>query len=236
MSVGYGHIITLCYANQYYRQPFRRCALRVLSASNPPISISSRRINTLPRCLPKRILHQKFPSLLQRRFASEEAQTQSEPEADGATEAQHGDNSIAAASQEQAEPEYEEPALEDSQLGDPALGESQPEHPEWAASSDIAESASNAVEQISESGRAAAEGASNIAAGAADSLGLKESISQADYNKPSSFGSQSPKSNIVYVGNLFFDATDEDLKKEFGKCGEVVGTSIKTDARGLSRG
>ena len=182
------------------------------------------------------MLNQKSPSLLQRRFASEEAQTQSEPEADGATEAQHGDNSIAASSQEQVGPEHGELAPEVSPLGDPAPGESQPEHPEPAASSGITESASNAAEQISESGRAAVEGASNIAASAAGSFGLNQSISQADYIKPSAFGQQNPRSSTVYVGNLFFDATDEDLKKEFGKCGEVVSTNIKMDGRGLSRG
>ena len=40
----------------------------------------------------------------------------------------------------------------------------------------------------------------------------------------------------VYVGNLFFDVTENDLGKEFGRYGEVKKTRLIRDARGLSKG
>ena len=44
-----------------------------------------------------------------------------------------------------------------------------------------------------------------------------------------------PKETI-YVGNLFFDVTAEDLKKEFSRFGPVASAKIVCDSRGLSRG
>jgi RNA recognition motif-containing protein len=40
----------------------------------------------------------------------------------------------------------------------------------------------------------------------------------------------------VYVGNLLFDITGEDLQREFGQYGNVKSTVVATDARGLSKG
>ncbi|CAI7668950.1 unnamed protein product [Penicillium crustosum] len=40
----------------------------------------------------------------------------------------------------------------------------------------------------------------------------------------------------VYVGNLFFDVTAEDLRKQFEKFGAVENAMIVHDARGLSKG
>ncbi|CRL24752.1 Nucleotide-binding, alpha-beta plait [Penicillium camemberti] len=40
----------------------------------------------------------------------------------------------------------------------------------------------------------------------------------------------------VYVGNLFFDVTAEDLRKQFEKFGAVENVMIVHDARGLSKG
>ncbi len=45
----------------------------------------------------------------------------------------------------------------------------------------------------------------------------------------------SPKPT-VYVGNLFFDVTEEDLTKEFSRFGQVDLARIIRDARGLSKG
>lgn len=44
-----------------------------------------------------------------------------------------------------------------------------------------------------------------------------------------------PKST-VYVGNLFFDVTAEDLRKQFENFGVVENALIVHDARGLSKG
>lgn len=40
----------------------------------------------------------------------------------------------------------------------------------------------------------------------------------------------------VYVGNLFFDVTENDLQKEFSRFGEIKNVRIIRDARGLSKG
>ena len=40
----------------------------------------------------------------------------------------------------------------------------------------------------------------------------------------------------VYVGNLFFDVTAEDLRKHFEKFGAVENALIVHDVRGLSKG
>lgn len=40
----------------------------------------------------------------------------------------------------------------------------------------------------------------------------------------------------VYVGNLFFDVTENDLQKEFSRFGEIKNVRIIRDPRGLSKG
>ena len=49
--------------------------------------------------------------------------------------------------------------------------------------------------------------------------------------------SQVPKEgHQLYIGNLFFDVTEEDLRREFGKHGNVEQAKIVYDNRGLSKG
>lgn len=40
----------------------------------------------------------------------------------------------------------------------------------------------------------------------------------------------------VYIGNLFFDVTENDLNKEFSRFGTIQNTRLIRDARGLSKG
>ena len=49
------------------------------------------------------------------------------------------------------------------------------------------------------------------------------------------FPVNSPKST-VYVGNLFFDITDNDLQQEFSRFGKVQTVRLMRDTRGLSKG
>lgn len=44
-----------------------------------------------------------------------------------------------------------------------------------------------------------------------------------------------PKS-AIYVGNLFFDVSEQDLQTEFSRFGEVESVKIIRDGRGLSKG
>jgi RNA recognition motif-containing protein len=43
-------------------------------------------------------------------------------------------------------------------------------------------------------------------------------------------------SETVYIGNLFYDLTAEDLRKHMEKYGTVINTYIVHDSRGLSKG
>ena len=43
-------------------------------------------------------------------------------------------------------------------------------------------------------------------------------------------------SESIYVGNLLFDITKEDLEREFSEYGNIVKSTIATDARQLSKG
>jgi chemotaxis protein histidine kinase CheA len=52
---------------------------------------------------------------------------------------------------------------------------------------------------------------------------------------PSSFANPSP-TPILYIGNLFFEVTVQQLEQEFSHYGRIVNTRIVSDARGLSKG
>jgi chemotaxis protein histidine kinase CheA len=52
---------------------------------------------------------------------------------------------------------------------------------------------------------------------------------------PSSFANPSP-TPILYIGNLFFEVTVQQLEQEFSRYGRIVNTRIVSDARGLSKG
>ena len=45
-----------------------------------------------------------------------------------------------------------------------------------------------------------------------------------------------PPNNMLYVGNLYYEVTAEQLKRVFSKFGDVESTRIVYDNRGLSRG
>ena len=205
----------------------RRAAFRVLSSSPSSSSISistkSRPLTTLTVPVLRPGVSRAAFLPIQRRFASEEAATQSETEADGATEAQHGDNSTAASSSDV----------------DASKSTSQPE--ETTATSTIQSAADTASNQASAAAQQvgdAAQSASESVTGAAASVGqsLSQAAGFANSERESSESSVGEVSKTVYVGNLFFDVRSEDLKKEFERAGPVVDVKIIMDARGLSKG
>ncbi|KAL8714420.1 MAG: hypothetical protein Q9220_001753 [cf. Caloplaca sp. 1 TL-2023] len=151
---------------------------------------------------------------LQRRFASDEAQTQSEPLADDAQQTQDGDNSIAAAAPERNAPnetsEFAEPA---SQRNDTSSTQG-----------------SSGYSTIGDFASAAADKAKDTASSAYDAItggaGRSSDPARVDF----------PESKSVYIGNLFFDVREDDLSAEFGKCGTIENVKIIMDNRGLSKG
>ncbi|KAL8903506.1 MAG: hypothetical protein Q9171_007381 [Xanthocarpia ochracea] len=149
----------------------------------------------------------------QRRFASEEAQTQSEPVADGA-QAQHGDNSIAASSQAEAES-----STQDSQ--ERSASSQDQEH------STIGELASSAAGKVK---KTASNAYDTIAGDSGSGLQRGENSGSAARQF------DSPPRKSVYVGNLFFDVKEEDLRKKFEECGTIESIKLIMDNRGLSKG
>ena len=168
-----------------------------------------------------------FP--LRRRYASDEAATQVEPQADGATEAQHGDNSIAASADADADAHAPKPATQYEEASAQSTIES--------ATESAKDQASSAASQVSD----AAQSASETVTGAAESLGAAAGFgagsSQAQPSLKGMQGAQEGEpSKTVYVGNLYFDVRSEDLKREFERAGQVVEAKIIMDQRGLSKG
>lgn len=55
-------------------------------------------------------------------------------------------------------------------------------------------------------------------------------------NKDQEFRERIQPNNAIYVGNLLFEATPEDLIRVFSPFGEVKSVKIAQDSRGLSKG
>ena len=96
------------------------------------------------------------------------------------------------------------------------------------AETTVNEAARSAASTVAETGSAAAESV----AGTAEAVGAAAGLAAGD-GSPS--GSTTRK-DTVYVGNIFFDVTKEDLVREFQRFGEVTEAKIVSDARGLSKG
>ena len=105
-----------------------------------------------------------------------------------------------------------------------------------------AEAASVAKEQgssFADSARSAAgtfadrasDAASQVAAAASSAAGTASSAASS-----SEQAGTGEATKTVYVGNLFFDVKEDDLKKEFAKAGNVLSAKIIHDQRGLSKG
>ena len=98
--------------------------------------------------------------------------------------------------------------------------------------SSIASAISSAGQSVSDLGKSARESVSDAAQGAAARVGLSDE---------SPLYAQQRKADVdpsaqVYVGNLFFDLVEDDLKREFAKYGTIKSVTLLRDDRGLNRG
>ena len=199
--------------------------MRALTTPYTSISVKPRSITTLSasalrkRCPP-------YTSVFQKRFASEEV-TQAEPEADGATEAQHGENSIASAT----EPD-QSTTTSSEQPTQPADQDDQSIFASTLSSS--TETVSNTASRAAEAAAASAQTIRGYAADAASAAGVGASAAEAIAGR--SGGEGGAQAHTLYVGNLFFDVTEDTLKKEFQRFGVVSMVRIIYDGRGLSKG
>ncbi|KAL8902040.1 MAG: hypothetical protein Q9207_004905 [Kuettlingeria erythrocarpa] len=168
---------------------------------------------------------------LQRRFASEEAQTQSEPSADRSEEGQHGDTSIAASSQE-SQPSTEGESSGEAQSSSDSQSSGEVQASETEQPRTVGELASAAADAT----KAAASTAFSSLDSAAKEAGLGDSgrdNARPSRDRTSPAPSPSP---TLYVGNLFFDVREDDIRKEFEKIGPIESVKLITDNRGLSKG
>ena len=198
-------------ANRPCRYCLRRVAFRVLSSPSTSILTKPRSITTLTPSL----LRTNCPTIrnqLQRRYATE---TQAEPEADGAIEA-HGENPIASSSYEQPTSQEAPESTEQNEGRTVAAAiSSSTESPQ--------ESAATYTERKQETTAAFARRTSDAAAAGVIHRGMQE---RRDV----------PANPSVYVGNLFFDVTEGDLKREFQQFGTIESVKLIYDGRGLSKG
>ena len=212
------------------RYLLRRVSARAILSPITPISSRSRPLSTLRSS----ILSANRPTSViqfQRRFASGEV-TQAEPEADGATEAQHGKNSIASSTQESELDDtndlsngFESTGLDDVPQ---ELELDETDHVPTSADhenhSSVAAAVSSAAETVSTKASEATEAAAQFVTGSSDD------------RQPRSTQSRQDPSGSLYIGNLFFDVTEEALRKEMDRFGPIESVKIVVDGRGLSKG
>lgn len=107
-----------------------------------------------------------------------------------------------------------------------------------AAPETVTETTSSVGNSVSDAARSAAESVKSTAEslGAAAGFGSSAGDTAGNARLASMRAPDGEMSPTVYVGNLFFDVRGEDLQKEFGRAGKVLGTKIIMDQRGLSKG
>ena len=159
-------------------------------------------------------LQARSQSFVQRRFASDEIKTsESRPNEDVAT---HHEG----ASKNSAE----------SQASSSANGDDQ---------SSLMDAFSSAASQASSATSYVAESVSSGAAAAASAVGMRgrDSTSTFERGSASADGASGARPNkAVYLGNLYFSVTEEEITSTFSEYGEIENVKIVYDRRGLSRG
>ena len=133
-----------------------------------------------------------------------------------------------AAQEDQAFSHEEQPAS--TLASDTAESADQEEH--GAAVSAISSAAESFKASVTSSAQAAREHVADAASAVGGSAGVANAIAGRDNS-----GSQKLQpAHTLYVGNLFFDVTEDALKREMERFGAVKSIKIIHDGRGLSKG
>ena len=239
----------------------RRAALRVLSSSPSSSSIKSRPITSLTAPISRLNTQRTTVLPLQRRWASEEAATQQEPEADGAEEAKHGRekesklsqthtlistvglDSASSSLESATDSAKEHASAAASQVSDAARsatekGETTTSSTFEDATESVKERASAAASQVSDAAQSATETVTGVAQslGAAAGFGSPRNPENPGGSRGNAPALDGEPSETVYVGNLYFDVRSEDLKNEFERAGPIEEAKVIMDHRGLSKG
>jgi nucleolin len=204
------------------RFQLRRSALRVLSSAPSSYIAKPRTFTTLSSSI--RVPRQSTALAFQRRWATNEAEAKKEEEKDTPI------------SEIQATPEEEvENAIQSDNAAefavDSEIQASESAAPEGQSAVDsalhsVTEAASNAAETVKETARGTYQSATGFASARSEDSAARRAPRE---------GSLIPKPTI-YIGNLFFDVTENDLVKELARFGTITKCRLMRDSRGLSKG
>lgn len=211
------------------RHPFRQAAVRLLTTRSVSITTRSRNITTFAS-LPSRQPRFPAPIQFQRRWASGEAEAKKEEEVPISelqpTPQEEVENAI-----------HEDHAATESAGAIDAVAESQSAtEPQIAESANLTEATDDATTTAAES-EPVRRSVDQMPSARDAAATLTEGITGTgtmDARRP--FREPPAPKPTVYVGNLFFDVTENDLTKEFQRFGEIKQTRLIRDARGLSKG
>ncbi|KAI9819591.1 MAG: hypothetical protein M1827_007041 [Pycnora praestabilis] len=222
------------YREESQRLPFllRRSAFRVLSSPSVSILPTSRSITTSPRSILQSTRQSKILGL-QRRYASDEVDpSEPKPDEKAATEGSYTPTS----SNSTDAPTGISADSDDHSTVDTAIS---------SATSGVSRKASDVYESAAESAENAKESVSDGLQASAAAAGLdftpKSRRDQGSFSKPERSGFSAPEvpttpTPTLYVGNIFFDVTEDELKQTMSKFGNVISVRIIYDSRGLSKG
>lgn len=159
----------------------------------------------------------------QRRWASNEAEAKKEEEVP--------------VSQLQPTPEEEV----ENAIHEDAAATSQPNQeasPQVAESANLTEATEEATTTAheSQSVQEAVDSAPSVGSVTDAAASLTEGLTSAPRDERRPLREPATPKSTIYVGNLFFDVTENDLSKEFGRFGNIQRTRLIRDARGLSKG
>ena len=94
----------------------------------------------------------------------------------------------------------------------------------------------SAVSSTAETVERRAAGAFDAATQTTEATDAAANSTFAFERRSKTFDSTNTPNTTLYIGNLFFEVTDDQLKKVFSRFGAVTKSSIVYDNRGLSRG
>lgn len=194
----------------------RQSAVRLLTSRSFSIAARPRTITSFAR-LPSQSPRTLTSVHFQRRWASNEAEAKKEDEG-------------LPVSQLQPTPQEEvENAIHEDNA---AATDAAPQIAETANATEATEDATTTAAE-SEPVQAATDSIRSESPAARLTEGISGDSSRAERR---SFRDPPEPNATVYVGNLFFDVTENDLTKEFGRFGTPKHVRIVRDARGLSKG
>lgn len=186
---------------------------------------------TVPRSI-VRLPRQSLLATVQRRLASNDSDVD-KLDAEGSTAAEASSLSEVEVSPETTEATISANQEEHSTAGDAvsSVGEEAASQTSDAAKS-LADSVTESAESAKDSISAAATGALFGQRGERQGGSSTQERRGDDLASPRKPGVDRP----LYIGNLYFDVTEDDLRRELEKYGTVKSVKIIYDGRGLSKG